>query len=53
MVFIYKQPNAGFVISARDMTIQERRYYNAQKKGGILDSALASELLQKQLIGMK
>jgi len=32
MVFIYKQPNAGLVISARDMTIQERRYYNVQKK---------------------
>jgi len=32
IVFIYKQPNAGLVISARDMTIKERRYYNAQKK---------------------
>lgn len=32
IVFIYKHHNAGLVITARDMSIQERRYYNAQKK---------------------
>ncbi len=32
IVFIYKLNMVGVIISARDMTIQERRYYNAQKK---------------------
>lgn len=32
IVFIYKLNNTGIVISARDMTPRERRYYNAQKK---------------------
>ena len=32
VVFIYKLNNAGIVISARDMSPRERRYYNAQKK---------------------
>ena len=32
IVFIYKKFGAGLVISARDMSIKERRYYNAQKK---------------------
>ena len=31
-VFIYKKPNVGLVISARDMTTHERRYYNAKKR---------------------
>ena len=31
-VFIFKKPNAGLVISARDMTTHERRYYNAKKR---------------------
>ena len=31
-VFIYKRQNTGLIISARDMTLKERRYYNAQKK---------------------
>jgi len=32
VVFIYKLNNIGIVISARDMSPRERRYYNAQKK---------------------
>ncbi|MEK7400226.1 MAG: BrnT family toxin [Candidatus Poribacteria bacterium] len=32
VVFIYKQNNTGIVVSARDMSPRERRYYNAQKK---------------------
>jgi len=32
LVFIYKLNNTGIVISARDMSPRERRYYNAQKK---------------------
>jgi len=31
-VFIYKRQNTGLIISARDMTLKERRYYNARKK---------------------
>ena len=31
-VFIYKGQNMGLIISARDMTLKERRYYNARKK---------------------
>nr|QNO41706.1 hypothetical protein NEBFCOPL_00007 [Methanosarcinales archaeon ANME-2c ERB4] len=31
-VFIYKRQNTGLVLSARDMTLKERRYYNAKKK---------------------
>ena len=31
-VFIYKGQNMGLIISARDMTLRERRYYNARKK---------------------
>jgi len=31
-VFIFKKPNTGLVISARDMTTHERRYYNAKKR---------------------
>ena len=30
--FIFKKPNAGLVISARDMSTHERRYYNAKKR---------------------
>jgi uncharacterized DUF497 family protein len=32
IVFIYKGPMIGLVISARDMTARERKYYNAKKK---------------------
>ena len=32
VVFIYKRNNTGIVISARDMSPRERRYYNAKKK---------------------
>ena len=32
IVLIYKSPMQGLIISARDMTIKERRYYNAKKK---------------------
>ena len=32
IVLIYKLPMQGLIISARDMTIKERRYYNAKKK---------------------
>ena len=31
-VFIYKGQNMGLILSARDMTLKERRYYNARKK---------------------
>lgn len=31
-VFIYKGQNRGLILSARDMTLKERRYYNARKK---------------------
>ncbi len=31
IVFIYKSPMKGLIISARDMTIKERRRYNAKK----------------------
>ncbi len=31
IVLIYKSPVKGLIISARDMTIKERRYYNAKK----------------------
>ena len=31
MVFIYKPSMTGLIVSARDMTSQERRYYNAKK----------------------
>lgn len=31
IVFVYKSPMRGLIISARDMTIKERRYYNAKK----------------------
>jgi len=32
IVFIYKQSMEGLIISARDMTLKERRYYNAKKR---------------------
>jgi len=32
VVFIYKMNNTGIVISARDMSPRERKYYNAKKK---------------------
>ena len=32
VVFIYKTNSTGIVISARDMSLRERRYYNAKKK---------------------
>lgn len=32
IVLIYKSPMQGLIISARDMTIKERRYYHAKKK---------------------
>ena len=32
VVFIYKLNNTGIVISARDMSPRERRYYNDKKK---------------------
>ncbi len=31
IVFIYKSHMKGLIISARDMTIKERKYYNDQK----------------------
>lgn len=31
IVFIYKLPITGLIISARDMTLKERKYYNAKK----------------------
>ena len=31
IVFIYKPSMKALIISARDMTIKERRYYNAKK----------------------
>ncbi len=31
IVFIYKSSMSGLIISARDMTIRERKYYNAKK----------------------
>lgn len=31
IVLIYKSPMKGLIISARDMTIKERSYYNAKK----------------------
>ena len=32
IVFIYKQSMEGLIISARDMTLKEQRYYNAKKR---------------------
>jgi len=32
IVFVLKEGNVGIVISARDMTRRERRYYDAHKK---------------------
>ncbi|MBE0415949.1 MAG: BrnT family toxin [Dehalococcoidia bacterium] len=32
VVFVWKRENAGLVISARNMTQRERRYYNVHKK---------------------
>jgi uncharacterized DUF497 family protein len=31
IVLIYKPPMRGLIISARDMTIKEKRFYNAKK----------------------
>ncbi len=31
IVFVYKSSNTGLIISARDMTVKERKYYNAKK----------------------
>ncbi|KCZ70508.1 hypothetical protein ANME2D_02528 [Candidatus Methanoperedens nitroreducens] len=31
IVFIYKSSNTALIISARDMTFKERKYYNAKK----------------------
>lgn len=31
IVLIYKPPMKGLIISARDMTIKEKRFYNAKK----------------------
>ena len=31
IVFIYKPSMTGLIITARDMTVKERRYYNAKK----------------------
>ena len=31
IVFIYKPYMTGLIITARDMTVKERRYYNAKK----------------------
>ena len=33
IVFIYKPPKQALVVSARDMTEKERRYYHGRKKG--------------------
>jgi uncharacterized DUF497 family protein len=32
IVFIYKQSMEALIISARDMTLKEQRYYNAKKR---------------------
>ena len=32
IVFIYKSSMEGLIISARDITLQERRYYNDKKR---------------------
>lgn len=31
IVLVYKPPMKGLIISARDMTIKEKRFYNAKK----------------------
>ena len=31
IVFVYKSYNTGLIISAREMTLKERKYYNAKK----------------------